>query len=94
MERHLEQLLEIRKWQRAGLSLERIRELMQQTGQEPVVPPRPRGAGTLEVWSHLVIDDGIELTIEPSRAGLSPEQVRELVEGVVAVFRQVRSNRE
>ena len=45
-ERHLEQLLEIRKWQRAGLSLERIRELV-----EPSVGRAlPRVAGGPARW--------------------------------------------
>ena len=54
--RHLEQLLQIRKWTEAGVSLERIRELL--SGEVPPVPPRPRGPGTVEVWSHLVVADG------------------------------------
>ena len=84
--RHLEQLLAIRKWQRAGLSLERIGELLQ-GGDQP--PPRPRGAGTVEVWSHLVLADGVELMIEPGRAGLTPEQVRRLTVRVGEAFQRV-----
>jgi DNA-binding transcriptional MerR regulator len=84
--RHLEQLLSIRKWQRAGVSLGRIRELLH-GGEMP--PPRPRGAGTVEVWSHLVVADGIELMVEPGRARLSPEQVRRLFAQVGEAFRQL-----
>ena len=48
-ERHLEQLLEIRKWQRAGLSLERIfREL-------PAVPLRD------EVWPQFLRDNAVRV---------------------------------
>ncbi len=84
---HLEQLLEIRKWQQAGLSLERIRELLSADENEPLIPPlRPRQAGTVEVWSHVVISDGIELTIDPQRANLTPEKVRELVKGVMDLY--------
>ena len=39
--RHLDQLLEIRKWQQAGLSLERIRELLGAGGEETLKPPPP-----------------------------------------------------
>jgi hypothetical protein len=85
---HVEQLLQVRKWTHAGVSLERIRELI--AGGAPVVPPRPRGAGTVEVWSHMVVADGLEITLEPGRAGLSPEQVRKFFQGVQAVYRQVR----
>ena len=86
---HLEQLLQIRKWTAAGVSLERIRELL--SGEPPPVPQRPRGAGSVEVWSHLVITDGVELTLEPSRAGLAPEEVREFFRGVLALYENIKN---
>ena len=86
--RQVEQLLAIRKWTEAGVSLERVRELL--AGAPAPVPPRPRGAGTVEVWSHLVVADGIELTLEPGRAGLSPEQARALMSGVLALYQDIR----
>ena len=84
---HLEQLLLIKKWTAAGLSLERIRELLQ--GEQAPVPPRARAIGSVEVRSHLMVADGVDLVIEPGRAGLSPEQVRQFIKGVMAVFAQV-----
>jgi DNA-binding transcriptional MerR regulator len=86
--RQVEQLLAIRKWSEAGVSLERIRELL--TGAPPPVPPRPRGPGTVEVWSHLVVADGIELTLEPGRAELTPEQTRALLGGVLALYNDIK----
>lgn len=85
--RHVEQLLAIRKWTEAGVSLERIRELL--SGAVPPVPPRPRAPGTVEVWSHLVVADGIEITLEPTRAGLSPEAARAFFEGVRKLHRDI-----
>jgi len=87
---HLEQLLTIRKWQQAGLSLERIREILANKNGEALPPPRPRGAGTVEVWSHLVVSDGLEVTLEPSRAGLSSGQVREFFRSVTALYEQIK----
>jgi DNA-binding transcriptional MerR regulator len=89
--RHLEQLLTIRKWQSAGLSLERIRELLSEPESGILPPPRPRGPGTLEVWSHVVIADGLEITLEPGRAGLSAEQVRAFARGVMALYGEIRA---
>ena len=90
---HLDRLLEIRKWQHAGLSLQRIGELLgEEGGGGDYPPPRPRRAGSLEVCSHLMIADGIELVIEPTRADLSPEQVRALAEGVMALYSQLTLN--
>ena len=90
---HIEQLLLVRKWQLAGLSLERIGEIIKQpsSGQ---LPPAPRRAGTVEVWSHLVVAEGVEVNLEPGRAGLSPEQVREFFRGVTQVFEQLNENKE
>lgn len=89
--RHLEQLLQVRKWQLAGLSLERIRELLHAPADPALLPPAPRRPGTVEVWSHLVVGDGIELVIEPGRARLSPEQVRALFADVRRAFERIRS---
>lgn len=82
--RQLEQLQQIKKWTTAGLSLERVRELL--LGEEPGVPERRRRRGTLEVVSRLIVADGVELLIEPSRAGLTPEQVRSLSQGVMRLY--------
>ena len=79
---HLEQLLCIKKWTAAGVSLDRIRDLLQ--GEAAPVPARPRAPGALEVCSHLTVTDGIEIVIEPGRAGLSPEQLRQFVRAVIA----------
>lgn len=85
---HLDQLLRIRKLSQSGVSLERIREVL--SGEPAPVPSRPRVAGTVEVWSHLVVADGVELTIEPGRAGLSPEQVRQLFRSVMALYEEIK----
>jgi DNA-binding transcriptional MerR regulator len=92
-QRHVEQLLLVRKWQLAGLSLERIGELLRQpdTG---ALPPTPRRPGSVEVWSHLVIADGVELTLEPGRAGLTPEQVRAFFRAVTHAYGQIHQSEE
>lgn len=85
---HLEHLLGIRKWQAAGLSLERIRELLHTPDASGLVP-QPRKPGSVEVWSHLVVSDGVEVTLEPRRAGLTPEQVRALFAAVRAAYVEI-----
>ena len=92
-DQHVEQLLMIRKWQLAGLSLKRIAELLKQQASGPL-PPTPRRAGTVEVWSHLVVTDGVEVNIEPGCAGLSPEQVRVFFQQVTKIFKQIQENKE
>ena len=85
-QQHVEQLLLIKKWSTAGLSLDRIRELL--TGTEPGVPQRSRRPGSVDVVSHLYVADGLEILIEPGRAGLTPEQVRFFARGVMALYEQ------
>jgi len=89
-QQHVEQLLLVRKWQLAGLSLERIGEVLKQQASGPL-PPAPRRTGTVEVWSHLVVADGVEITLEPGRAGLSPEKVRAFFRGVLQVYEQIQN---
>jgi DNA-binding transcriptional MerR regulator len=93
--RHLDQLLEIRKWQQAGVSLDRIRELVGSDGKEGIAPPpRPRQKGSVEVWSHVVVNDGVEITIEPKRANLTPEDVREFAAGVMKLYEKINLRKE
>jgi len=90
---HVERLLFIRKWQQAGLSLERIRELVAEpSGAIP--PARRRGPGTIEVWSHLVIREGIELHVEPTISGLSPEQLRLFLQRVQAAYDDIEEQNQ
>jgi DNA-binding transcriptional MerR regulator len=87
---HMDQLLTIRKWQNAGVSLERIKEILSSKAIDNLPPPRPRGTGTVEVWSHLVVTDGIEVTLEPGRSGMSPDEVRRFFRGVTALYEQIK----
>lgn len=84
---HLEQLLKIKRWTASGVSLDRIRSLLQ--GEAPPVPPRPPALGSLDVRSHLTVAEGVEVVIDPGRAGLTPEQVRVFARGVMEVFASV-----
>jgi len=93
--KHLEQLLSIRKWKDAGLTLDRIQEILggeknTYHSNKPIPPPLLKKRGSVEVWSHLHVDEGFELHIEPSRAGLSPDQVRILFREVMNLYRKMR----
>jgi DNA-binding transcriptional MerR regulator len=89
--KHLEQLLTIRKLSDAGVSLERIRDVL--SGQPPPVPPRNRQPGSVEVRSHLYVAEGIELEISPERSGLSPEQIRALVRAVMTSYQDIQGRK-
>lgn len=89
-QRHLEQLLAIRKWQGAGLSLEKIGEILRDQAPADALPPAPRRRGSIEVWSHLVLDEGIEIHLNPERAGLTPEQVRSFMKAAMEQLNRIR----
>lgn len=88
--RHLEQLLLIRRWTESGLSLERVRELLSGAPEDPV--PRRAAPGSIEVWSRVTVADGLEIQLEPGRAGLTPEQMRSFVQGISALYRELRTS--
>jgi DNA-binding transcriptional MerR regulator len=89
LRRHLEQLLLVRRWTDAGLSLDRVRELIAGAPEDP--PRKAAPPGSVEVWSRVTLADGLEVHIEPGRSGLSSEQLRALVRGMTVLYRRVRA---
>lgn len=85
-EGHLADLLRIRQWQEAGLSLDAIGSLLQGRSAAPIAPARP---GTVEVRSHLIVADGLELVVAPERAGLTQAQLRQLFHAVRTAYAEV-----
>jgi len=85
---HLEQLLTIRKWQDAGLSLARISEILKTPDLDDLPPPK-RVAGQVETWSHMIITDGLELHINTARAELSPETSRQFLQQVMQCYNRI-----
>lgn len=81
---HLGQLMQIRTLADAGVSLERIREVLA-GGESPVAARQPQ-PGAISVRSHVFIAPGVELQIDPQEAGLSPEQLRAFVRTVMSAW--------
>ena len=90
--RHVEQLMTVRTWQRAGLSLERIRELVDGGGEasSPLPPPRARRPGDVTLRTHVTLAPGVELVIDPQEAGLGAETVRKIVRRTASLVEQTR----
>jgi len=86
-DRHLEQLLRIKHLTDAGVSLDRIREVL--SGAQAPVPMRQKRGGFIEVRSHLFVANGIEIQIAPEEAGMTPEQVRAFVREVMLAAERV-----
>jgi len=88
-EAHLGELLRIRQWQETGLSLDAIADLLQAKREPPVAPARP---GAVEVRSHLIIADGLELVVAPERASLSQTQLRKLFLAVQDAYAKLQES--
>lgn len=85
---HLETLLRIKQLSEAGISLDRIREVL--AGVPPAVPPRPEAFGTVEVKSHIRIAPGIEIQVSPEQAQATPEQIRALAKEVLTAWNRIK----
>ena len=85
---HLEQLVEIKRLTQAGVNLERIREVLE--GAKAPVTPRALAPGDVTVKSHVHVSHGVDLLIDPHAAGLSPQEVRQLIQTVVAAMGQIK----
>ncbi len=89
-EDHLADLLRIKQWQEAGLSLDAIAGLLQATHEPPIEPARP---GAVEVRSHLVVADGLELVVAPDRAQLTQTQLRQLFHCMQEAYAEIRAGK-
>ena len=85
---HLDALLRIRQLTEAGISLERVREVLR--GDPPAVPPRARQPGSVEVRSHIWIAPGVELQVSPEQAEVTPEDIRQLAQAVIAAWQRIK----
>jgi DNA-binding transcriptional MerR regulator len=85
---HLSTLLRIKALTESGISLERIREVLTE-GEEPL-PVRRRKPGSVDVRSHVLISEGVELQISPEEADLSPEQTRSLIRAILKAYQDIK----
>ena len=89
---HLDALLRIRQLTEAGISLERVREVLR--GDPPAVPPRARQPGSVEVRSHIWIAPGVELQVSPEQADATPEDIRKLAHAVAAEWQRIKERKD
>lgn len=83
--RHLEQLLQVRQLTEAGLSLERIRQVLEGRAAPlaAALPRAQRAPGSVQLRSHVWLAPGVELQIDPQEARLPPEDLHQFVQAVM-----------
>jgi DNA-binding transcriptional MerR regulator len=82
-ETHVKSLLRVKNFREAGLSLERIADVLSDRGDSP--PPTRRRRGEIQTRSHIAVCSGVEISIAPDESELTPEQVRELIRQIAAL---------
>ena len=90
--KHLGQLLRIRSFIEAGLSLERIGQILAADGAPPSIPLPPPAPGSVVVQSHIHLAPGVQLVVDPAQAGLSGEALRRLVRTVIESLQGERAD--
>lgn len=94
---HLAQLQETRKWKQAGLSLNRIHDIVRgvvQSTKKPLPPVRQGDGGVFTVWNRTTLAQGVELHIDPVRSGLSREQAKMLEQKIRQLLADQTKNDE
>jgi hypothetical protein len=64
------------------------------TGESLLLPQQQKKAGHIEVRTHLWVTDGIELQVSAETAGLSPEELRHFLKGVLSVYEQIKKDKQ
>lgn len=88
---HLDQLLRVKALAAAGVSLDRIRQVL---SGEPAPVATMRQAGSIQVRSHLYVAPGVEIQIDPEEAGLSPERLRAFVRAVMSEWEKLNDQKQ
>jgi len=91
-DKHLQQLLTVKKYKEAGVSLERIAQIIHEASI-PKVDYRIK-PGNIEVVSRIHLTDGVELTINPELAGLTQQQIRMLSKTLLETIDSLRKEKD
>ncbi len=90
LDRHLERLLLIKRLTAEGRSLASVKSLID-GGAESAGTPSGRSPGEVSVRFQVHLADGIELLVDPARAGLSSQALRSAVPGILELIENLRN---
>lgn len=85
--KHLQQLLTVKKYKEAGVSLERIRQIIHEDSLPKVnyqITP-----GNIEVVSRIHLMDGVELIINPELSRLTQKEIRIITKTVLETIEKI-----
>lgn len=89
---HLQQLTTVKKYKEAGVSLERIAQIIheEQSGTHVDYKIKP---GNIEVISRIHLMEGLELTINPERSGLTQAEIRRLSRDILEMLETMKKEK-
>ena len=90
--KHIEQLITVKKYKDAGVSLERISQIIHQESL-PQVDYKIR-SGSIEVISRIYLMDGLELTINPEKSGLTQQDIRQLCKTILETVTNIKKEKD
>ena len=90
---HLKQLQTVKKYKDAGVSLERIAQIIQEDEsiQEIDYKVKP---GKIEVVSRIHLMDGVELTINPEKSGFTQQDIRSLSKTILKTIETINKEKK
>ena len=91
-EKHLQQLLTVKKYKEAGVSLERIAQIIHEEEGASSVDYRIK-PGNIEVLSRIHLMEGLELTINPERSGLTQADIRKLSRSILETIESLQKEK-
>lgn len=90
-ETHMQQLLTVKKYKEAGVSLERIGQIIHEEAMPKIdykIKP-----GNIEVVSRIHLMDGLELTVNPERSGLTQQEIRKLSRSILETIETLQKEK-
>ena len=91
-DKHLQQLLTVKKYKDAGVSLERISQIIHQE-KNPSTIDFKIPSGNIEVISRIYLHDGVELTINPERSEFTQANIRELSKTILETIKKIKQGK-
>jgi len=88
-EEHLQQLLTVKKYKEAGVSLDRIAQIIHEEQGSESIDYRTR-PGQIEVLSRIHLMEGVELSINPERSCLRQQDIRQLSRGILEIIETLK----
>ena len=88
-DKHLEQLLTIQHWQKAGLSLDKIKAILNQSVEDALPPEPAQEPGDIQVVNRILISNGVNLEVDMLKSKLNNQQLRVIAKSVMELVEEL-----